>query len=183
MSFLRAVRKAMAGVREEPKFEVVNKYDGYEIRSYPETVWITLKITGKTHAECGRPEFSRLLGYINGNNETGVSLPMTSPVVFRVSFEESKDLTVSLFLSPSVEDPPKPKDSDMSLFQAPAGQLFVRTFSGFASDAEWKKEFEQLQSELEDPEEAVTSFYYRSAFDPPFKMVGRRNEVWIARKK
>ncbi|XP_022236542.1 heme-binding protein 1-like, partial [Limulus polyphemus] len=125
MSFLRAVRKAMAGEREEPKFEVVKKYDDHDIRSYPETVWISLKVTGKTHAECGRPEFSRLLGYINGNNETGASLAMTSPVVFRVSFEETEELTMSLFLSSSVADPPKPKDPDVSFFRAPAGQLFV----------------------------------------------------------
>ncbi|XP_022253598.1 heme-binding protein 1-like [Limulus polyphemus] len=142
MSFLKFIKSAITG-SEEPKFEVVNKCDDFEIRSYPETQWLTLKLSGKLPDEFGREDFHRLFGYINGQNESG-------NILF------SYHLVLQLKI-----------------------QYSIRTFGGFAKDADWKKEFEYLKSKLENPEEADLSSFCRAGFDPPFKPFGRRNEVWV----
>ncbi|XP_076352503.1 heme-binding protein 1-like [Tachypleus tridentatus] len=184
MSFLKFIKSAVTG-SEEPKYEVVKKTDDFEIRSYPETQWVTLKLSGKLPDEFGREEFHRLFGYINGQNESGASMDMTAPVLFQVSTEEGKerDYTVSFFLSSSLNDPPKPIDPDMYLVKSPSREVFVRTFGGFAKDADWKKEFESLKSKLENPAEADLLSFCRAGFDPPFKPFGRRNEVWVFKKQ
>ncbi|GIY78584.1 heme-binding protein 1 [Caerostris darwini] len=99
MAFLKYMKGAIVG-NEEPKFEVLSKTDDYELRSYTECRWVTLSIHDKTPEEFSRDEFKRLFDYINGKNETGISIEMTIPMVYHVSpvEEKAKDYSVSFFL-------------------------------------------------------------------------------------
>lgn len=181
MAFLKFVKGAIVGT-EQPKFEVLTKTDDFELRSYADCQWVSLSISGKTPDEFGREDFRKLLDYINGKNETGLSIEMTSPVVFNIKPEEDKDYSVSFFLPAKLENPPNPSDPDLSLYTTSAREIYVRTFGGMAKDVDWKREFEFLKSKLENPADADFSSYQRAGYDPPFKPFNRRNEVWIVKQ-
>ncbi|GIY96956.1 heme-binding protein 1, partial [Caerostris extrusa] len=155
MAFLKYMKGAIVG-NEEPKFEVLSKTDDYELRSYTECRWVTLSIHDKTPEEFSRDEFKRLFDYINGKNETGISIEMTIPMVYHILN------LLYLKLAPR--------------------EIYVRTFGGMAKDADWKREFDALKAKLENPDDVDLSEYHRAAYDPPFKPFNRRNEVWVVKK-
>merc|ERR1712168_967808 len=65
---------------ESAPYDVVKEYEGWEVRSYPPTRWVSTLATdvlphdGEEH----RKAFYRLFHYIDGGNEAGTKTPSDS---------------------------------------------------------------------------------------------------------
>ena len=64
---------------ETPKHEVVTRYADFEIRKYAPYVVAETEVEGD-QGDVGSEAFSRLGGYIFGNNKGGQKFAMTAPV-------------------------------------------------------------------------------------------------------
>lgn len=163
---------------EQQKYEVIQKDQDFEIRFYPSATFATVRSDAKTYRELSGPGFQKLAGYIFGGNEDKTQISMTSPVKMDVSDTGS---TMS-FMMPSGYNRtnlPKPNSPDVILEETQDEYVAAIQFGGFASDKEWKVYTEKLLDMLKEKGFKTIGNPRFLGYNPPFQMVGRRNEVVI----
>jgi hypothetical protein len=166
---------------EEQKYTVIRKEKDFEIRFYPEAVLATIHSNAKTYKELSGPGFRRLAGYIFGGNAGEIQISMTAPV--RMDLSDSGS-TMS-FVMPSAYSEtnlPKPNDPNVILKKTSEEYVAVLQFGGFASDEEIKYHSEKLQNVLKEKGIVTYGHYRYLGYNPPYQLVGRRNEIIVSIK-
>ena len=64
---------------EQPKYEIVKIYDGFELRRYAPYIVAETVVSGKFD-DAGNKAFRILFKYISGDNLKKTEIPMTAPV-------------------------------------------------------------------------------------------------------
>lgn len=132
----------------------------------------------------------RLFQFIQGENLNYSLVAMTSPVVTSlvpgVGPLHSSTYVVRFYLPAKYQDsPPKPlPELNLELYTWETHYVAVRKFPGFAMDDRVVREAEKLASSLSSSPWANsttdTDYTYSIAqYDPPFRFIGRLNEVWV----
>ncbi|HEY3451434.1 MAG TPA: heme-binding protein [Myxococcales bacterium] len=185
-------RNAMA--TEQPKYQVVAKYDAFEVREYAPYLVAETEVEGNRQ-DAGNAGFRRLAGYIFGKNSGSQEIAMTAPVaqskagtkiamtapVSEAPAGEGK--FVIQFMMPSqyrLEDLPKPLDESIRFRQIPARRVAAIRYSGTWSESRYQEQLEKLRSAMvkEGLEAAGEPVWAR--YDPPFKpWFLRTNEILI----
>jgi hypothetical protein len=132
---------------EEPKYSVVDKREGFEIRQYDPVVVAETLVEGEFGGG-GNEGFRRLAGYIFGGNDGDRKIAMTAPVALERG--GSREGTKIAMTAPVAQQPsgkgwlvsftlpaeykltalPKPNDSRVTLREIPARRIAAVTFSG-----------------------------------------------------
>ena len=163
---------------EEQNYSVILKDQNFEIRFYPSATLATISADVKTYKELSGPGFRKLASYIFGGNEDGTQIAMTSPVHMDVN----DTLSTMSFVMPSsytIENLPKPNDPGVQLKTTEAEYVAVIRFGGFASDQDLKNYSGKLIDILKEKGIAILGNPRYLGYNPPFQLVGRRNEVII----
>jgi hypothetical protein len=164
---------------EEQKYTVIQKGEDFEIRFYPAATIATISSGAKTYKELANPGFRKLAGYIFGGNETDTKISMTAPVHMDIN----DSLSSMSFVMPSGYDQtnlPKPNDSGVSIKTTGEEYVAALRFGGFASDKRLKKYSEKLKSLLESEGISTKGNYKYLGYNPPFRLVARRNEIVVS---
>lgn len=164
---------------EKQAYRVVQKENEYEIRYYPPAVLATTRLSAKTYKELANNGFRKIAGYIFGNNESSAKISMTSPVHMDINDNNSS----MSFVMPSaykLKDLPRPKDPRIELHETSGEYVAAIQFSGFASDEKIKKYAEQLRTALLVKKITTTGNYRYLGYNPPFQLIGRKNEIIVA---
>jgi hypothetical protein len=186
---------------EEPKYDVIEKSDAFELRAYKPMIVAETLVDGSME-EAGSKGFRLIADYIFGNNKsrTGGSekISMTIPVTMAPKFE-SKPEKISMtapvsmqesagkwrmyFVMPSkytLETLPVPNKPEVILREVPEKKFAVLRFSGFAGEAKVAKKTEELlvwlQAKQIKPSGAPELARYNAPWTLPFL---RRNEVMV----
>lgn len=180
---------------EQPKYEVLERYDGFEVREYGPTVVAETEVTGE-QSEVGNQAFSLLAGYIFGNNHGAKKIAMTAPVAQAPSEGTKIAMTAPVsqtsagakrwvvqFTMPSaftLETLPEPKDARVRLRQQPARRVAVVRYSGTWSQRNYDEHVEKLRAGLRrvglEPKGEPTWARYDPPWTPWFL---RTNEVQL----
>merc|ERR1719439_112484 len=115
---------------EYAPYDVVKEYEGWEVRSYPPTRWVSTLATdvlphdGEEH----RKAFYRLFHYIDGGNEAGTKIPMTAPVSMRIIPGEGpnceSNFTMSFYIPSDLqENAPTPTDPLVYIEERPGFEI------------------------------------------------------------
>ncbi|XP_064649102.1 heme-binding protein 2-like [Lineus longissimus] len=196
MEFFRSVGRTIkstvvdSGILDHPEYEVDDskKGDGYEVRHYPPSMWVSTTEQGMSWQDGpGRKGFFKLFNFIQGKNERSQKIEMTVPVATRVQPGAGPNcestFTISFFIPPkNQESAPKPKAEDVFLETWPAMDIYARTFSGYAKDADYLREAQVLTEKLGGSVDLEQSFYFIVGYNSPWQMFNRRNEVWFVKK-
>lgn len=166
---------------ECPRFKLIRDAGAYQVRRYEEAWWVGANATsGGLFSNAGL--FFKLFRYMFGNNERGANMGMTVPVAMKVSFGTS-NRTMSFYIpSAHQNNPPKPVDPSVVLEKRPAFTVFVRAFSGYAAQKEYRGAFDALVAAIDDNTAYHTHHMYGTGYDQPAKFWGRHNEVWLLKK-
>ncbi|WP_408957365.1 SOUL family heme-binding protein [Natrinema sp. 74] len=167
--------------------EPLERFDGVEIRRYPQLVLV------ETTADDGRTAFQRLFRYLSGSNARSEAIAMTAPVATR---GESISMTAPVrtgadeggvtmaFHLPSTYSPataPTPTDPAVQLVVEPPKTVAVRRFSWYATDDRVARQrdrlLETLSREAIEPSGSPVLLQYNDPWTPPFL---RTNEVEVA---
>ncbi|CAN9507443.1 unnamed protein product [Ophioblennius macclurei] len=183
---LKAVGQALfsSGV-QNPQFTAAqNQGQDYEVRTYHSTKWVSTTVSGPDLDGATNAGFMRLFNYIQGKNETKAKVDMTAPVACHVEPETGPTVTVSFYIPQEhQENPPEPSDPTVFVEQKGEFTVYVRTFGGFAKEASKREELQKLIDSLKrDGVAYVEAPFYTAGYDSPFKLVNRRNEVWVLQK-
>ncbi len=169
----------MAQQLEEPDYELLRKYRGFEVRKYVDTIQARVSIDGMNYGDSVRP-FRRIAGYIFGGNERQQSIAMTAPVHMWESGNES----LMAFTMPSehkIEDLPKPTDSGVELLHVEGEVVAVLKFSGLSRPSKSLRLQKKLRK-LVEAEGLTTSGNAKLAvYDNPMSTLPflRRNEIHL----
>lgn len=170
---------------EEPKYAIVSKVGGYEIREYASYIVAETTVSGvESRNQAARKGFPIIAGYIFGDNTKKDKIAMTVPVNAEDGASEKIAMTVPVntekiamtvpvntqegvgggtytisFVMPSkytLETLPEPNDKRVMLREVSARKVAVRRFSWTASESAFKKyEAELLGSLKRDGVETV----------------------------
>merc|ERR1711915_621155 len=154
---------AVFGDLEVAPYEVIQEFDGWEVRMFPVQKWISTDVQdvmphdGPEHDDA----FFRLFNFIDGSNEMNSKIPMTAPVSMRILPGEGpnceSNYTMSFYIPSNLqENPPKPTDLE---FSAKAAMLY-----------EMAKEEELSVKDVP---------LWTAGFSGPSVIINRRNEVWL----
>ncbi|KAF8080670.1 hypothetical protein N665_0929s0022 [Sinapis alba] len=181
---------------ECPNYEMVHAGNGYEIRRYDTTVWISTEpIQDISLVDATRTAFFQLFNYIQGKNKYHEKIEMTAPVISQVSpsdgpFCESS-FTVSFYVPKKNQPDPAPAEN-LHIQKWTPRYVAVRQFSGFVSDSTVGEEAAALSASLEgtawanaiekskeDGGVGADSAYTVAQYNSPFEFTGRVNEIWL----
>ncbi|XP_051909418.1 heme-binding protein 2 [Hippocampus zosterae] len=160
----------------------------YEVRTYQAAKWVSTTLSGTSLDESKGVGFRRLFNYIQGNNYQKVKVEMTAPVTCRVDPGAGpaceSHFTVSFFIPEEHRDaPPQPSDPDVFLENRDEFTAYVRSYGGFSNETLERDELLKLKESLRrDGVHFAERPYYVAGYDSPFKLVNRRNEVWLLKQ-
>eukprot|EP00270_Netrium_digitus_P008499 TRINITY_DN2547_c0_g1_i1.p1 TRINITY_DN2547_c0_g1~~TRINITY_DN2547_c0_g1_i1.p1 ORF type:complete len:226 (+),score=66.26 TRINITY_DN2547_c0_g1_i1:90-767(+) len=167
---------------ETPRCTVTNEAEGYEIRKYPAgQMWASTPVPG-TFKEARVGGFYRCFYYISGQNSENRTIEMTAPVLtqplpnasgFRISF-----FVPSQFDMNSV---PKPDNPNVTIvYEKEAIRAVLGPFGGFPTDEIYQRKWAKLQQHLDrDGVRYNASSMTYADYDSPFRIINRRQEVWV----
>ena len=201
MRYLAAVAAAivmglsspMASAIEEPKYNVVRQYDGFEVREYAPYLVAEVVVPGPAE-EAGNQGFRILAGYIFGKNKGERKMSMTAPVTQApapAKIEMTAPVTqaatnggyVAQFTMPgeyTLETLPEPLDPQVKLKEVSGGRFAVIRYSGTWSERNYKEHLEKLERGVEAAGLSTTGSPIYSRYNAPFvPWFMRRNEIWL----
>jgi len=178
-----------------PKYSILSKREGYEIREYEPYLVAEVAMQG-TLKESLNKGFRILFDYIRGNNERRETIEMTAPVLQEtkakseeikmtapVLQEERGNGYVISFVMPkdySLETLPRPKDPRVLLREVKGRKVAALRFTWYASEKVTRKKTEALAELLRNDGDQAASPYRTAQYNPPWAIPFlRRNEILV----
>jgi hypothetical protein len=182
-------------VTEQQPFDVVRRYDGFELRRYPSHVVAEVNVR-LPFERAGNEAFGSLFGYISGQNRSRTSVPMTAPVVQSAGRPQKVAMTAPVlqhqtdeggyavaFVLPAgmtEESAPEPADPKVTIRTVPSSLAAVTRYSGRWSQDSYERHCADLLEAIRAEGLLVVGEPRFARFDPPFKpWFLRRNEVIV----
>nr|XP_015199672.1 PREDICTED: heme-binding protein 2 [Lepisosteus oculatus] len=121
---------------------------------------------------------------------TGLQLPPWKPVECKAQDYEIRTYETTKWASTSgsgMQYDSAINTGFMRLFNYIQGnnekRFHLRTYGGFSNEQKSREELLKLSESLRrDGHQFVDKEYYTAGYDSPFKLVNRRNEVWLKKK-
>lgn len=187
---------------EEPQYDIVKKYDEFELRRYAPYVVAETQVNG-VFEDVGNKAFRILADFIFGNNRKREKMAMTAPVNQRPLATESEQIRMTApvisqpstldsgtnesyifsFVMPSkysIETVPEPIDPRVQIKRVPAKLIAARQYSGTWSYSKYQENESTLLRALAQAgiKQQGTPVFAR--YNSPFTLwFLRRNEVLV----
>ncbi len=185
----------------EPRYEILKKYEDFEVRRYPALLVAETEVTGN-FSEVGNQAFPILASFIGGENSGKTEISMTAPVVQSPS-EPSKGAKIAMtspvlqepaktdntssfvvaFIMPSeytLETLPVPRDPRVVIRQIPERTMAVRRYSGSWDEKKYIDQEKMLLGAMTEVGLTPSGKSVFARYNPPFiPSFLRRNEVMI----
>ena len=161
--------------------------DNFEIRSYVAAKWSATSLDDEgSLTSATSTGFERLFKYIEGANSQSVKIPMTAPVLTRVSpapqHPSAFDFVEHFYMpdqTPSLSSLPQPTDPSVSLVQLQPMRVAVAEYGGYTTDSKYAEQLDHLHAALAAKGFHAGNVSDSAGYDSPWKILGRHNEVWV----
>jgi hypothetical protein len=184
---------------EQPKYEIVKGYDGFELRRYSPYIVAETVVSGKFD-DAGNKAFRILFKYISGDNLKKTKIPMTAPVnqspiresgekiemtapVEQAPHGKNADTHVFSFVMPSkytMETLPTPADPRVKLRQVKSRLLAALTYSGTWSEKRYRQHEAALLEAVKNVGLITVGEPFFARYNSPFTLwFLRKNEVLV----
>ena len=172
----------MASGIEEPEYELLSKYEGFEIRRYSESVQARL-LTPSSGWSGSSGGFRRIAGYIFGGNETNQRIAMTAPV----QMWDTDSGSMMSFTMPSkysIKDLPSPIDKGVEIVKVDEYVVAVLPFSGLSGTSKARRLMAKLETLIQASGLTAKGAPVLAVYDNPGTTLPfmRRNEIHLALK-
>lgn len=186
---------------EQQPYDLVQSYDDFEVRRYPEHVLAEVVVRG-AFDDAGNRAFRYLFAYISGENVSRTKVAMTAPVVqdaassriamtapvVQQAAETDADSTADgsfrvAFVLPaglSIDTAPRPTSPEVHLRAVPESLVAVIRYRGRWTHDGYIQHLDELRRAVAAAGLTATGAPRFARFDPPFKPAFlRRNEVLL----
>ena len=184
---------------EEPAYQVIQKNEIYEVRTYAPFIVAQTEVSGSFDT-AGRKAFRILFNYISGENQqkeniqmtapviqqngtaNGIKIDMTAPVIQDMG-ESRTEVSIYSFVMPesfTLATLPEPLDKRVTLKQIPTRTVAVLQYSGSWSELRYKEKESILLKALNDDGIKIIGKPEFARYNSPFSLwFLRRNEILI----
>jgi len=168
-------------VLENPKYELISKHDGFEIRRYSEMIIATTSVKAdyKSSTSSG---FRRIANYIFGGNDKEMKISMTAPVITDCPSEDLEVYKVS-FVMPrehSMKDLPKANTEDVSIQKEALGEVAVFPFGGWATEFRSMSYKKIFATHLQQSSIETRGGFMVAQYNSPYALpMFRKNELMV----
>ena len=180
---------------ETPQYTVLDKNKCIELRKYEGYLSATVQVKAESYNSAANKAFRTLADYIFGNNTKNTKIAMTAPVISQKPITSEKiamtapvtasklndqmyEVSFTMPSSYSMENLPKPNNSDVIIKKIPAHELAVIRFSGYTTEVKIKKMVTELKKWASQERIKLATEPTVLRYDPPWKPgFIRRNEV------
>lgn len=162
---------------EEHKYTVVKEYESFEVRRYEPAIFSYTVMQSDAYQNVSSKGFRRLAGYIFGGNDKNQSIAMTTPV--SMDMEDSITMKFKIPEGMNMEDLPTPNSSDVKFVEEPEKVVAAIRYGGKSTDEKIKKYTNLLKEALEKEGLEHTGHFSYLGYNPPYEVIGRRNEVIV----
>lgn len=156
---------------ERQKYQVLQQYDGFELREYEPCVVAEVIISGD-YSSAASKAFRHLFTYISKGNQASQAIAMTAPVIAVTENSlESEEWKVH-FVMPAgatLKDLPLPASSIVELRELPIEHCVALSFRGRATKGACEKKEEILRLSAQREHFSLSHETRVCRFDPPFK--------------
>lgn len=164
---------------ETQPYNVIRVEKDFEIRYYPSATIAMISSSAKSYKELGSSGFSKLAGYIFGGNKDKKQISMTTPVHMNIG-DSSSSMGFVMPASYNKDNLPTPNNSEVTIQETPEEYVAAITFGGFASNEEIKKHSLLLENALKEKRIPFYGPFRFLGYNPPFQLMGRRNEIIVS---
>ena len=169
----------MASGLEEPEYELLSEYEGFEIRRYSESVQARL-LTPSSGWSGSSGGFRRIAGYIFGGNETNQRIAMTAPV----QMWDTNSGSMMSFTMPSkysIKDLPSPIDKGVEIVEVDEYVVAVLPFSGLSRTSKARRLMAKLETLIQASGLTAKGAPVLAVYDNPGTTLPfmRRNEIHL----
>ena len=158
-------------------YQVVERFDKFEIRNYEESLFTSVKVSSKGYKKSASSGFSILAGYIFGGNDKNEKIAKTSPVA--MTLEDSMTVMFMVPKKLKKENLPKPNQSNIEFKEMPAKTVAAIRFNGWANDKKIAKFKQELTTALDAKQIKYTNQFYFLGYNAPYEVFGRKNEIIV----
>lgn len=171
------VIKRATNKTEGHQYTVLKVYDDFEIRKYEPALFSYTVMKSDKYQKVSSTGFRRLAGYIFGNNEKNQNIAMTSPV----TMDMGDSITMKFKIPDGLEMGvlPKPTNDQVKFVEEPAKTVAAIRFGGKSSDKRIAEYTQKLKKALENEGLSYTGNFSYLGYNPPYEVIGRRNEVVV----
>ena len=156
----------------QQKFEVRQKYDGFEVREFAACVVADVEVSGDV-SSAGSQAFRPLFNYISSNQ-----IAMTAPVIEEELITEKWRVSFVMPEGSKISDLPHPVGLPVVLRELPSHRAAALRFSGRTSQKIVLEQEAKLLELVKAQGLKVTGKARIARFDPPWKPpFARHNEV------
>ncbi len=173
------MREFMGGSIEEPSYETLRVYGGFEVRRYGSTVQARLQTAG-TGWNGTSNGFRRIASYIFGGNHADQRIAMTAPVQMWEN-DEGPMMSFTMPTEYSIGDLPDPLDPDIKLTEVKEHTVAVLSFSGLSRSGKARRLTTKLRSMAEAQGLTPVGNPILAVYDNPGTTLPfmRRNEIHL----
>ena len=163
------------GFYQRPDYERIKIEDKFELRKYKGFTLVKYRNPKDFHMNEG---FQTLFNYISKNNDQGVKLSMTVPVL------EGKDDTKNTmaFVIPRdyKDNPPKPLSDNLEIEKFDEGYYAVLSFRGPWNEKNKLEHMNLLKAWIKKNNYEIISDFITAYYNPPMMPIFlRHNEIWV----
>lgn len=171
---------------EEPKFDVIEKVEAFELRAYKPLIVAEVLVDGDMK-QASSKGFKLIADYIFGNNKSKAGakigdiekISMTAPVAMQ---KDASKWRVN-FVMPSqyrLETLPTPNNPQVNLHEAAAKKFAVVRFSGLVGEEKMAAKTAELQAWMQTKQLTPIATPELARYNPPWTLPFlRRNEILI----
>ena len=156
---------------ERQKFQVIQKYDRFEVRRYERCVIAEMEIN-RDYSSATSAAFRDLFHYISKGNQKSQSIAMTAPVIAATDHSMDSEEWRVAFVMPDgskLGDLPVPSDSKVRLVDLPPQDCVALPFKGRATQKLSELKEQELRALAAKVGLQLSSEIRINRFDPPFK--------------
>lgn len=164
---------------KEPKFIILIKKDGYEIRSYDPYIDARVTVSG-TYREAMSAGFRILAGYIFGGNAKKQSIAMTAPVSEILLESNTRVVAFVIPEECTLATLPTPNDKRIQIIEVPSHTSAVLRYSGGTTAERAVAMKAKLLAHLKRDSVVVVGVPRGAGYNPPWTPPFiRRNEILV----
>jgi len=159
------------------QYKTIAVKNGFEIREYPSLAVASTELNSRSYSENSNSGFRKIASYIFGGNSSNQQISMTSPV--QMDMGENPSMSFFMPENLNIDDLPVPNRKDVYVHIQPSKIVAVIQFSGWASDTVLEEQFNKLKVKLKKEGIEFEDSYSYLGYNPPYKLINRKNEVII----
>lgn len=160
-------------------YKSIKKDGQFEIRYYPPAIMATTNCNETSFDAGSGSNFRKLAGYIFGGNQSEEQIAMTAPVHMDRS-EKGSSMSFVMPEGYSMDNLPKPNDNSITLHKSDAEYTASIRYGGFSNDRDYEINKAKLIDYLISKGISYKNNFRFLGYDPPYKILGRRNEVIVS---